>query len=217
MARTAIATDNFNRADAPGLGPNWGNVGQFATSSGVMRINASINIYGGGGGPSAARWVGAGAFTADQYSSLVLTGTGTDFSYVGVIARASADQDAARDYYLYRMRGIFGTTDLVKCVNGVETTLSATPATLTWVDGDRIEIECEGTTIRGLQNGVVRHTATDSSLTTGAPGVFGAHVSVVPPFGDDWEGGNITAGSLIFPGVITDSSTILGNPFMQLA
>jgi hypothetical protein len=217
MARIAIATDNFNRADGPGLGGNWGNVGPFASSTGVMRINASINIFGGGGGDAAARWIGAGVFTNDQYSSLVLTGIGTDFSYVGVIARASGDQDNARDYYKYQMRGIFGTTALIKCVNGVETNLSVTPSTLTWVDGDRIEIEVEGTSIRGLQNGVVRHTATDSSLTTGAPGVFAAHISQVPPFGDDWEGGNITAGGVVFPGVITDSATVLGNPFLQLA
>ena len=217
MARTAVATDNFNRADGPGLGANWTNVGPFASSSGVMRINSSINIYGGGGGDCAARWTGAGTFTADQYSSLVVTGVGTDFSYVGVIARASSDADGNRDYYKYQMRGIFGTTSLVKVVNGVETTLSATPATLTWNDGDRIEIECEGTSIRGLKNGVVQHSATDSALTTGVPGVTANHVSIVPPFGDDWEGGNITAGSNAFPGVITDSGTVIGNPFMQLA
>ena len=194
MARSTIATDNFNRADGPGLGSNWGNVGPFASSSGVMRINASTVIYGGGGGDAAARWVGTGTFTNDQYSSLKVTGTGTDFSYVGVIARASADQDGARDYYQYYMRGIFGTTQLEKHVNGSITVLDNTPSSLTWNDNDRIEIECEGTAIRGMQNAVTQHSATDSSLTTGAPGVFGSHVSTVAPFGDDWEGGNITAG-----------------------
>lgn len=194
MARVSIATDNFNRA-GPALGADWGQVGAGAGSGENVQITASTKFYGAGASCS-ARWIGAGTFTADQYSSAVILGFGVDFNYVGVIARASADQDAARDHYIFRVRGITNAMELTKVVNGTDTSLAT--GTGSFTSGDRIEIECEGTAIRGLRNGSVVLSATDASIATGLPGI---HVTssggVAEPFGDDWEGGNITAGGAV--------------------
>jgi hypothetical protein len=194
MARTLIASDNFNRA-GPALGANWGQVGPAAGSGENIQITASTKIYGAGAS-CAARWVGAGTFTNDQYSSLVILAFSVDFNDIGVIARASADQDANRDHYIFRVRGITNAMVLSKCVNGTVTNLAT--GTGTFTSGDRIEIECEGTAIRGLKNGSVLLSATDAALTTGAPGVYAtATGGPAEPFGDDWEGGAITAGGAV--------------------
>lgn len=207
MARALIASDNFNRAS---LGSNWANL--VSSAAGNITINASTTITGEFGAQptnqiGAARWVGAGSITDDQYSSLVIVAVAAYSSSVriGVIARASSGTEAARDYYQFSIRGDSATTPLTtlsKWVNGVETVLNE--AALAWTAGDRIEIECEGTTIRACKNGTPlggAWTVTDSSIATGLPGVA-ASTGGGNFRGDDWEGGNVTsaAGTLTFQG-----------------
>jgi hypothetical protein len=196
VARTSIATDNFNRAS---LDANWAQLNSFWGSIG---ITASTRVYGSvdrtPGDGAAARWVGAGTFTDDQYSSLVvgaLTWLTTSYN-IGVICRASADTDGTRDYYgasvCMDAAGPTYTTVLYKVVNGTITTLHSAAAT--WAVSDRIELEVEGTTLRVCKNGTAlggSFTQTDSSLSTGAPGVaLGGGTTI---YGDDWEAGTITA------------------------
>lgn len=196
MARTLIASDDFNRAS---LGANWA---QCNAIEGSIAINASTQIYGpnalGDGARQSARWVGAGSFTDDQYSSLeitLLSNFTTDYG-IGVIARASADTNAARDQYVVFVCADSGgpsyTTNFGKVVNGTYTSLHT--AAVTWSVGDRVEIECEGTTIRACKNGTPlggAFTVTDTSLTTGVPGVAGSGGATTAR-GDNWQGGNVT-------------------------
>lgn len=197
MARTSVATDNFNRAS---LGTtDWG---QLNSGFGLIQITGSVKVRGGAafslGSVGAARWIGAGTFTDDQYASMIVTGfanNSTDEN-IGVICRASADTDGARDMYGFTVCGDSPgpnyTTILYKIVNGTYTALNS--AAQAWTGGDELSLEVEGTTIRGCRNGVAlggAWTQTDSSLTTGNPGVAGAGSTM---FGDDWDGGNITSG-----------------------
>lgn len=188
MARSQVATDDFNRANG-GLGSNWS---QLITSS-TVQISGN-EITGSHAGTSAiARWNGAGSFADDQYSSLVLAdgdqGSG-DYGN-GVVVRASADQDAGVDcYYVYVANGtVFG-----KLVDGADTNF-ASSGVPTWTAGDRLELECEGTTVRVMKNGVAlggSFTVTDASLSTGKPGVLGRGDPGIQA-ADDWEGGSLVA------------------------
>lgn len=192
QTRTQVASDDFNRAS---LGADWA---QLNAIDGNMTIFSSVKVDGSAAGsiPAAARWVGAGSFTDDQYASMAVADFGffgADYN-IGVIARASADTEASRDFYYYRVQdtGSPFTTTLGKIVNGTNTVLGTSTA-ISWSAGDRIEIEVQGTTIRGLKNGTVQHSATDSALTTGAPGITGSGGG--QPTGDNWVGGNLSTGS----------------------
>jgi hypothetical protein len=193
QTRTSVATDNFNRAS---LGANWQQVN--SSLGGNLSINGSVTFESThttpGGSSAAAVWVGAGSFTADQYSSAVFVDTsfGGENYGIGVLCRASTDTDAARDYYQFEAlsnnTGRFG-----KVVNGTYTEFNA--ASVTWANGDRVEIECQGTTIRAMRNGTAlggAWTVTDSDLSTGAPGIAATGASGVAE-GDDWIGGNLSA------------------------
>lgn len=199
MARSLIASDAITGTANTALGSNWSQIGQFATSSANVVYAASNRCYGHtDSSECAARWNGSGTFANDQYSTLEIYGTGTESwsSYMGVIARASADQDGSRDYYYAR---IFDRQDagnnrveLSKVVNGTTTILDNTPSSVAWSAGNRIEIECEGTTIRALKNGTSYHSATDSALSSGKPGIYALTRDALT--GDNWEGGDITGG-----------------------
>lgn len=214
MARSLIASDNFNRA---ALGSNW--VALNAVNGGSLSITGSTHLIGGSAGePSAnfgaaSRFVGttspatgqvinnSGTFSNDQYAKVQLidvnTGFGTDY-FGGVLVRASGDTpESARDYYA---AVVFADvtdfeTRLFKVVNGTYTQLATTTGTV-WADNDTISCEVEGTALRVYKNDVqiAALNATDSSLTTGKPGLIGADLQASVILLDNWEGGDVTSG-----------------------
>lgn len=185
MARTLVASDDFNRAS---LGANWDQTNAF---NGSVNIVSSTLVSAAHSQECAARYV-SGTFAADQYSSLELV-TWNQFgnNRIGVAARMSPDDDGNRDHYEYVIFDNNGsttkTTELAKVVNGSRTIL--TSSSVLWASGDRIEIECEGTTIRGLKNGTEVVSVTDSDITTGRPGVR----TTSGKTGDNWQGGDLSA------------------------
>ncbi len=196
MARTQIATDNFNRSS---LGTSdWAqmNVGL----AGEVQIDSSIRIKGQYGTQAVdqkptARWIGAGTFDDDQYASVKMLGApaGGSQAAIGAIVRASGSA-GTRTFYEFFVDGLASNynTTLSKWVNGTRTVLH-TSTGVTWAANDLISIEVEGTTVRGCKNGVAlggSFTVTDSDISTGAPGVVVASSGI---FGDDWEAGDITA------------------------
>jgi len=192
-ARNSIATDDFNRGS---IGANWESTEQWDCSAVI--IDLSTRFTGShSSAPCSSRWVGTGTFTNDHYSkAAVVSWGGSTNQQVGVACRMSADINSsgtnARDHYQYTILDDSGTssktTRLIKYINGAPTTLDT--ATVAWTGGDTIEIECEGTTIRGFKNGVQQVSVTDASLSTGGPGII-ADGGI---YGDNWEGGSITAG-----------------------
>ena len=203
MARSLIASDDFNRAS---LGANWQQLNSAGAGNAV--IIASTLLDGTASPPtedgSAIGWIGAGTFSNDQYSSIIATDLsfGSVGTGMGVIVRASTDADATRDYYYFSVRtngvGFFG-----KIVNGTETVFNT--GAVTFTGGDRIELEAEGTTIRCCKNGTPlggAWTATDSSLSTGKPGAS-PYNGAAGCNGDNWEGGDMAAAA----GMVDDSAT----------
>ena len=202
MPRTFINNDAFNRAS---LGTtDWAQMNVAA--AGDVQINSSIRINGqystqATDEKATARWIGAGTFTDDQYSSVKIvtapSNTGSNAT-VGVCARASGS-GATRSFYEAFVDGVNpANTVLVKRVNGVRTQLATTSAT-TWAAGDFISLEVIGNDLKVYKNTTTEITAlavTDTAITTGAPGVV---VSSSAIMGDDWEGGNLGGGSPSLP------------------
>lgn len=206
--RTAIATDNFNRTSG-GLGANWASLNPtWADMVIVANLRVTGNSSGGDTHRAAARWVGAGSFTDDQYSSTLITALGfitSDYS-IGAVCRAGSGTNSSRNYYevvvLADSSGPNYTTEVNKVVAGTFTSLNS--ASRAWATSDRIEIECQGTTIRGLKNGTAFFTVTDSSLSTGLPGIAGTNDGTdANVTGDDWEGGNLTVSTKVTRRVIS--------------
>jgi hypothetical protein len=192
--RTSIATDDFNRAS---LGANWAQNGD--SGWGVVDTDGSSKVYGteaaGASVRSAARWIGAGTFTDNQYASVVISGLtsiGSNVNTIGAGCRMSG-ADGTRTFYYIWLEDLSDNADFGKFVNGTRT--SFTTGSITIVNGDRIELECDGTTITAMINGVAiggSFTTTDSSIATGTPGVIASGNNTGALVGDDWDGGNLS-------------------------
>lgn len=210
MARTSIATDNFNRAT---LDANWS---QMNSDNGSIAISGSTVAYGTSAatgsasyhdGPS-ARWVGAGTFTNDHYSKIAVAGLSTlaEQYHCGVVCRASADTNGTRDYFgaiVCAMAASGGTQKVIlfKVVNGTLTEISN--QNVTYTNGDTISLEVSGASpsisLTVYKNDVaIGGNMTQTGISgpdTGAPGVHIAGGSGTLT-GDSWEAGSITASAV---------------------
>ena len=222
MARNELITAyTFSGADNADLGaPDWAQV--FAWNGSVRHFSTPANsFYGSGGsGPSnfsGARYIGSTTFSADHYSSVKIAQF-TAAGAVAALARVSTDYDSAgqssRDFY-FLLAAKSGLTTLGKVVNG---TAGYTPlvssSSPTWSVGDRVEIEVEGTTIRGLKNGVLitagaTYEVTDTSLSSGNPGIGGYGGSSYS-LGKEWSAGDLTAGASVAITSVSDSTLTNG-------
>lgn len=196
MARTLIASADFTAADNTqtntlGFSQLTGTADTMVVlaNKATAKLSITFNTY------PTQRWSGGGTFTDNQYAKATVGGLSwAGFnSQVGVIVRASGDVDGAADHYrlcIWDDAVSVRTTKLIKMVNGTETTLDT--RTQAWDNGDTIELEAEGTDLRAYRNGALLYTVTDSSLTSGAPGMFMRGASNNPTL-EDWEGGNVSS------------------------
>ncbi len=191
MPRTVIATDNgaLTGGNWTQLNTDWSSV----TGGTVFAASAS-----NGSNEGAAVWSGTGSFTDAQYAKITIGGLAflNSAHAIGVIVRASTDTNAARDFYFAYVAADTAapnyTPVLGKVVNGTRTVLHS--ATVAWANGNTLSLEVDGTTLTVFKNDVAlggSFIQTDASLSTGKPGIC---ANGPAPTGDDWEGGNITAG-----------------------
>lgn len=192
MARSLVASDPFDSTTTTDLTGNWTQM----NSSNAVVAKQSGNVYSRHQAAGTVRWT-ANSFANDQYSSLLWVQHTFSNNFIGVIARASADTNSNRDNYFCKIdtnaAGSPFTVTLGKTVNGSETSLNAESVAIS--TGNRIEIECEGTTIRGMKDGSLlsaNFSQTDTALSSGAPGVYAWSTAVTEIGSDDWEGGDIT-------------------------
>jgi hypothetical protein len=197
MTRTLVASDNFNRANGA-IGANWqySRLTSWQATPPSIKSNVVLGLAGGANFQT-ARWVGAGTFTADQYAKGTVNGLTYQSNYyrVGVTVRDSGDVDAGADCYFVQVfadgPGPNYTTLVGKIVNGTVTTLDSTSRP--WVNGDTVELEAEGSTLRALRNGSVFFTTTDTSIATGKPGITVAGDNALTFSIDNWEGGVLSS------------------------
>lgn len=197
MARTLIASDDFNRVNGS-VGSNWLYIRDTDWQPAPPSIVSNAVVPGAtGNNYQVIRWAGTGTFANDQYAKITIGGlTWQDSSYrVGVVVRCSADLNAAADYYAFWVQDDASsnrTSKLVKVVNGTATELDS--RTSAWANGDTISLEASGTTISAYKNDTLMFSVTDTSLTTGKPGLMAAGSGSVPT-ADNWEGGDVSSGA----------------------
>lgn len=207
MARTLIASDDFNRTSGPGS--NWANLN---SDWGGLTLTTATKLYSAFQTPNPVRaaiyrWVGAGTFTANQASSVTIQGLategGTNLNW-GASVLNSADINGGQDRYEAK---VFDddlsapggrTTTLYKIVNGVATSLHS--ADVTWNNGDLLELEHEDGVLRVCKNGTplggsfTYDDSGSSPLTSGAPGLTQAGGGDALGYISAWAGYNITSG-----------------------
>ena len=169
-------SDDFNRADG-GLGANW-----TAVSDGGLSISSQAVL----GSSATAGDIRVGeTYPGDQSSQIEVTSTQlTGGQWIGPAVRM---QNAGQDMYL----GIYfwnnGTQQLrlYKRSAGTWIQLGSSYNCGALAAGTQLQLTAVGSTISFLQNGVVRISVTDSSITGGAPGImtFGTANA------DNWVGG----------------------------
>ena len=184
------ASDNFNRANDPsGLGSNW--TAQCNSSGIVVSVNTA---YKGGVGNDYS-FYNAISPGADQYSKVKLVSGFGGGVYGAATVRASGTSEGTMNAYVFISNGSSGSgnSEIQKFVSGSNTKLANVATTLS--AGDFIELRVVGTspaTLYAYKNGALVASTTDSSLSSGKPGIgaYGAGITF-----DDWEGGDYSVDS----------------------
>ncbi len=182
-AFAASSSDNFARADGP-LGPNWTDM-----TNGGLTIESQV-VAGGNSSNSGDMWT-AQTFGSDQFSEVQTTPTPlTGGEWIGPSVRS---QDGGASDYVGIYYWNWGSPDLMlfKRMSGGWEQLGATYNSGVLAAGTTLEVMATGTTITFLEDGIPCITASDSSLTGGAPGIMSYGTGEAA----DWSGGDVEAGT----------------------
>ncbi len=142
-----------------------------------------------GSGNSGDIW-NAGTFTSDQYSQVEVTSTQlTGGQWIGPMVRAQSSGKTAYVGIYYWNNGS-PVLMLFKRSAGNWTQLGSAYNCGPLAAGTQLQLTATGSAISFLENGVQRVSATDTSITGGAPGIMAYGTGQA----DNWSGGNV-AGS----------------------
>src|SRR5574343_2079742 len=156
----AAYTDSFNRADG-GLGSAWTNI-----TADVLAI-VSNAVRGGTAGNTHYAHVATATrdFADDHYAQITCTAvTGNDS--MGPCVRVNGS-----GCYSIRADTTSDATRRIVRIDGTTRTVIGT-VTITIAANDVLKLTAEGSTIKAYKNGVRQDTATDSTYSTGQPGMF---------------------------------------------
>jgi hypothetical protein len=183
-----MATDNFNRIDAADIGATWD----------VMTTETAFEIASNAAAPQnpsadCGETYNGVTFANNQYSQVTLANsvsTGGAGTGVGVTVRASA---VARTYY--RVVCASAGTELGVMNAGSYTALKSDATA--WTVGDTVRLEVSGTSLTVKRNGstISALSTTDSAIASGRAGIANSGISSAGVRVDDWDGGDLVAGS----------------------
>lgn len=161
---TQLASDNFTRANSGSLGANW--------TTNTFDSSQQFAIIGNTAQPDSLFSDLSDAYSAwsggnDHYSEVTFNATAADGAGTGSGANCREITTAAT---YYRLIGNASGYELIKKVAGTVTSLSSGTGT-TFAANDVLRLELQGTTWRLKKNGTQFATSTDSSISTGVPGV----------------------------------------------
>jgi len=175
-AGPSLFQDNFNRADANPLDGNW----TTAPGCGDLQIVSDTvqaafdNVY------NCAYW-SADPFTNDQYSQVTFPALD---DLKGPVVRIQT-LSGGRNFYYAKIEN--PTTMSIKIMlNGADAILDSFTG-LVLTPGDTIGLSATGDSLELFVNDVSVGTVTDSTFSSGAPGIWIFRVD--NPL-DDWEGGS---------------------------
>jgi hypothetical protein len=191
MALQQIASDNFNRVDALNLGPNW----HVGTGHGPIQIvSQQMQPYPAGGPqPSKEHYVAAGPFPNDQWSQIqVVVEDLLGDNAVELRASDTADTLYVLDVNLTGPPGA-AETRIANVTNGIITPLVVDQTWSAVSPGDYIRGQVQGNLISliDVTTGTLLLSATDSTITSGYPGVSMQVLNGTPfdHIAASWSGG----------------------------
>jgi hypothetical protein len=192
-----LASDNFMRANALNLGPNW----VIGTGHGPIQIvNDQIQPYPAGGPqPSKQHYIAYGPFPNDQWSEIQVVYE----DVVGDVAAEVRASDSADNMYVcdVNVTGPPGTaeTRIVKVLNGTIITLVIDQQWSAVSPGDYIRGQALGSLISliDVTTGQLLLTTFDTSFTSGYPGISLQAVNGNPSdhIAANWSGGALVSGN----------------------
>ena len=186
---TAVLGDNFNRANGLDLGASWD--AGYTDQNGA---NLNLQIVGNrvtatAVGDATETYTGV-TLANNQWAQLTLAAANGTGIGSRLLLRFSAP--GAKSGYEFALRRATGATSRIAKWNaGVFTQLAAENAT-TWVAGDVLRAEAEGTTLRLYRNNVLVLTATDATFPSGRAGITVAAATIANVEVDDFSVGNLT-------------------------
>lgn len=172
------AADRFDRPDGP-LGPDW-----TGMPTGGMSILSDV-VTGAAGRLTADVWT-ADMFTSDQFSELKVTSAQlTGGQWIGPAVRV---KDSGQDAYVGTYYWNHGAPELILFMRSADawTQIGVAHSTSPLPAGTQLELEAVGPAIYFFENGILVVSASNSSITGGAPGImaFGSAAA------EDWSGGD---------------------------
>jgi hypothetical protein len=190
--------DQFNRADqGPPPSASW-----VTCAGSGWRVLANFGAPASGGILNGATWNNSFASTQEVYFTIANSAPASS-GYVGCFVRLQSPTNLNSDHYELRAHLIAGLNNdvlrLFKVIGGVTSQIGidiALGADLQLAGGDQLGLRCDGTTLTVWLNGVLKRTATDSSLN--APGYIGLvnGVNAGDVMADNFGGG---AGATVEP------------------
>ena len=183
-AFAATASDSFDRANGS-LGPNWADI-----SDGGLAISGDAAAGTAASGVTGDIW-NASTFSGDQFSQFTLTSTQpSGAQWIGAAVRAqSGGQSAYVGIYFWNS----GSPELLlfKRSGSSWTQLGSAFNSGPLAAGTQLEVTAVGSVISVLENGSVKITANDASITGGSPGILSFGTGQA----DNWSGGNAAGGA----------------------
>ena len=215
-AMAATASDNFNRANGA-LGASWTKI-----SDGALTISGQAVAGTAAANYSGDLWT-ASTFGGNQFSQVTTTSTQlTGGQWIAVAVRAnSTGQQAYVGLYFWNN----GSPDmrLYRRNGGTWTQLGSTYSSGPLAAGSQLQIRAVGSTISLMQNGTTRISVTDTTLTSGAPGIYAYGKGRA----DNWTGGDVStysvggtvsglSGSVVLQDNGGDNLTVSANGILHL-
>lgn len=207
---TSVASSSFAGANEDPLseGGNWG-----ASTAPESNLTISSNVVSthDANTDSSAWWIGAGSFNDNQYSKVVIKGSGTagSGSGFGAVVRRSTTPGTKTMYRFVIDFAATNNAEVRRFVSGTGTRLGSLWTQAVSV-GDAFYLAIEGQTVYVYDKNQTQVFSFDDTggggPTTGKPGI-GYSSTDASMRADDWEGGNFVSSSTVLPSV-NDTATI---------
>jgi hypothetical protein len=186
-----VASDDFNRANAPNLGANWTIApGYFA----IQIVSNTIESAGQGQPPGQGHgkeYYSAASFTSDQWSQAQVLSTTGDIN--GAMVRYQNNADTHYVGFVTRL-GSSGScsVSIDRDISGAPVVLTSDSAFCAVNAGDYLRLQVQGSLLSYIDvtTGSLLLTASDTQITGGAPGWSLSPVGGTPTSAH-WSGGNL--------------------------
>jgi len=192
LSLTTLASDNFNRPNAPNLGSNW-TVGTGLFS--IQIINNQIESDGQGQPPGEGHgkeyYTGV-TFPSDQWSQAQVLASQNDVN--GAIVRYQGSSDTHYVGFV-SMIGPAKTcsVSIDRDISGAPTVLAADSNYCSVSSGDYLRLQVQGSLLSYIDvtTGNLLLTVVDNQITGGSPG-WSLNPNGSTPTADNWSGGSLS-------------------------